>query len=100
MIKIENIIIIRWLKNLIGKYQHYGTCPNCGDSWWWKKSGGISYRRNGITLFEIMICKECLQNPVGLSLPRIERDLKKLQWNPKDIRLAKTAIMTFKVRKA
>ena len=98
--KIEDIIIIRWLKNLIGKSLHYGTCPNCGDSWWWKKSGGISYKRNGITLFEIMICKECLHNPAGLSLPRIERDLIKSQWNLGDIRLAKTAIMSFKVRKA
>ena len=97
---IKNIIIARWLKNLIGKSLHYDTCPNCGDSWWWKESGGISYKRNGNAIYEVMICKKCLQNPVRLSLLRIERDLKKLQWDPEDIRLAKTAIITFKVRKA
>lgn len=99
MIKIEDIIIIKWLGNQIGKYLHYEACPNCGDSWWWKSSGGINYKSNGNTLYEIMICKECLRNPEGLDLSKIEKDLSESQWDSGDIRLAKMAITSFKERK-
>ena len=31
----------RLIKNSIGSFLGYGTCPNCGDSWWWKENGVI-----------------------------------------------------------
>jgi hypothetical protein len=95
----ESIIIIKWLKNLIGDRLHYETCPNCGDSWWWKPAGGIAYKSEGNNLFEVMICKECLQNPARLNFIRIEKDLLKREWKQLDIKLARTAIINFKVRK-
>jgi hypothetical protein len=88
--------IIKKLKNTIGRNLHYETCPNCGDSWWWKKPEGIGYKSYSNILFEVVICKECLRNPAGLDLSRIERDLLGLGWNKKDIELARTAIERYK----
>ena len=98
MRQVESIIIVKWLKNLIGDHLHYEKCPNCGDSWWWKPAGGIAYKSDGSNLFEVMICKECLRNPGRLNFLKIEKDLAKLEWNRSDIRLARTAIINFKVR--
>jgi len=95
----ESIIIIKWLKNLIGDRLRYEKCPNCGDSWWWKSAGGIAYKSEENNSFEVMICKECLKNPARLSFMKIEKDLAKLDWSKSDIRLARTAILNYKVRK-
>ena len=95
----ESIIIIKWLNNLIGNRLHYEKCPNCGDSWWWKPAGGIAYKNEGNSLFEVMICRECLGNPARLNFLRIEGNLAKLDWAKSDIRLARTAIINYKVRK-
>lgn len=95
----ESIIIIKWLKNLIGNRLNYEKCPNCGDSWWWKAAGGIAYKNEGNNLFEVVICRECLQNPARLNFMRIDGNLAKLDWSKSDIRLARTAIINYKVRK-
>jgi len=95
----ESIIIIKWLKNLIGNRLRYEKCPNCGDSWWWKAAGGIAYKNEGNNLFEVVICRQCLQNPARLNFMRIDGNLAKLDWSKSDIRLARTAIINYKVRK-
>ena len=84
---------------MIGNYLHYDTCPNCGDSWWWKLAGGIAFKSEGSNLYEIMICKECLRDPARLSLMRIEKYLVKSGWEETDIRLAGIAIINYKVKK-
>lgn len=77
--------------NSIGSLLHYGGCPNCGDSWYWKSNGSIvvestralkkgeDYTGEDIIYAEItkgiMICKKCLAKPAELDEERIEKNL-------------------------
>ena len=46
----------RWLRNTIGTSLGYGRCMRCGDSWWYKKTGHVSYSDNR-GMFPV--CQEC-----------------------------------------
>jgi len=100
------------IMNFIGHNLGYGTCPNCGNSWYWVDSGGIDYKtlkkRKGfdvigdtksiiITVGDIshgiMICKKCLANPEDLDPKKIRANL---SWGPEEIELAIHAIKKFK----
>lgn len=99
-----------WLGNPIGSFLHYGTCPNCGDSWFWKSNGSIKfgkikdlsseYGTPSMPFIEIqhgvMICKECLANPAGLDEVKIEQDLFKYEWPPEDAAQVKEAVIRYK----
>lgn len=67
--------IIRMIKNLIGNFLEYGSCPNCGDSWWWKESKEIPYGKEENITYLVSICKECLSIPSQLDESRIRKDL-------------------------
>lgn len=100
------------VKNFAGSSLGYGTCPNCGDSWFWTESGDIwlgelkegndfsimgdSSHTSIIVNEGLMICKKCLSNPDKLDADRIGDDLLKSEWEPEKVVRAKRAINAFK----
>jgi hypothetical protein len=103
----------RIVKNSIGNFLGYGTCPNCGDSWRWKESSFICYGQleegkdytikgnipgaffGGISS-AVMICKECLLHPKSLNPDKIEKDLINSSWELRQAALAKIAVAHYK----
>ena len=67
--------ITRKAKNIAGHLAGYSGCPNCDDSWYWKKSGSIDYCDGR----GVMICEECLALP-RLDSPRIVNALRGYGW--------------------
>ncbi|MDO8516942.1 MAG: hypothetical protein Q7S33_02350 [Nanoarchaeota archaeon] len=87
-------------KNFIGSnLLGYSTCPNCGDSWWWKESKSITFDSNiNAIIFEegVMICKECVLNPKTLDENRICKNLLKWSWDEEKVQKVKEAIIQYK----
>jgi len=97
MIKVMISYTVRIVGNIIGGCLDYGTCPNCGDSWLWKPSSAITFRRSGCgcIIREVMICSKCISNPLGLVLPKIRQSLIESQWPPDDIRMVEMAVVDY-----
>lgn len=50
------------IKNIIGDFKGYGSCPHCNDSWYWKEILHIQYDVNLPQLSSnsiLPVCKEC-----------------------------------------
>lgn len=48
--------LARMLKNWWYHTSGFGRCARCGDSWAWKKTGGVQYSASG-SMFPV--CMEC-----------------------------------------
>lgn len=95
-------------KNMLGRYKKKACCPNCGDSWYWKKSGHISFSIDAVwgvstedgdfrkiqnTLTRsLAICQDCLSKPDQLDLAKIVSYLRQNGWQTEHLELAETAI--------
>lgn len=105
----------RSFKNFYGARIGYGTCPNDGDSWWWKESGSIligdlkegkDYKvqsgKSGMQIqttgvrYGVMICEECLDHPDRLDPAKIEKNLIESDWEPKKAAAARKAVEAYK----
>jgi len=102
-------------KNPIGNLLHYGACPNCGDSWFWKSNGSIPIgptRPLDVNNVEhiiyaeithgIMICKKCLSKPAQLDEVKIEQDLLSYPeggWTLERTAQVKEAVIRYKKEK-
>lgn len=89
--------------NLLGKIFDYGSCPNCDDSWRWKKSENFVFEtgEDG-TQRSIAICTECLANPSGLNADRMAANVNRHRWKWKrsKIRMIKAAISEYQKQTA
>jgi len=84
------------VKNLIGSALGYSSCPNCGDSWWWKEDGTLWFTLTS----GVIICKSCLLKPEKLDEKRILEHLKKHNnWPDEEIELVGEALKNFKAEK-
>lgn len=97
-------LLTKAVRNYRGTRQGYGCCPNCGDSWSWKKVSGIIFHTESLppfscVSFEVMICQECVKNPVVLDETRIIKDLKMNGWKPEKLSLVHKAVGAYKTRR-
>lgn len=86
----------RAVKNWIGSKNGFTTCPNCGDSLWWKPTGGIQYDSDFPCSRAISICFECLQNPASLNTDKIAEELKNSYTKLSEMEKIKAAINNYK----
>lgn len=82
----------RWFKNRIGSLLGYGSCPNCGNSWWLNKYGDIFYDKNS----GVLICNYCLKHPDRLDPDHIIVSLIKSRWRPEKAKLVWLAVGRYK----
>ena len=50
----------RWILNLLGRFLGYGSCAECGDSYYWKPWQALDYTEGENTSGMFPVCKECL----------------------------------------
>ena len=99
-------IPVRGIDNIKGDVRFISDCPNCGDSWYWKESGVLTYRQNSDNSSSgVMICQECLDNPAGLHVNRIAFMLwwppgLGISWEAENIELVKQAVRQYKADNA
>ena len=55
--------MLKTIRNNIGNIQGFGHCYHCKDTWNWKKTQSIPYKKDS---FMFPICKECF-----IKLPEI-----------------------------
>ncbi len=96
MYRFIKYFIYRFVKNCIGFFDGYGSCPNCGDRWNWKTSGSITFEGDCSSSSGVMVCNECLSEPPKLVVDRIVKDLKHSMWPQNEIESVKMAINTLK----
>lgn len=99
---------MRAIKNLLGKMQGFGCCPNCGNSYSWKPTGSLPYEGEpaGFSQSEggrvvinvgfqrgVLLCIECLEKPTGLDANRIATNLKEYGWERGNIVKVQSAIV-------
>jgi hypothetical protein len=83
---------VAFVKNRVGGLKGYGRCPNCDNSWYWKESKSVTFKRSAFVSKGVLICADCLQTPRGLNPERIAEALAKSQWNKEEVTLARKAI--------
>jgi hypothetical protein len=83
-----------------------GKCPSCRLPLYEGSYGSIPLKDQELKLFNtleerLIICNSCLNNPEDLSPERIEESLRgsKVKWGEEDIRLAVSAVRTYKAVK-
>lgn len=99
------------VKNGIGRMFGYQNCPNCGNSFWWKKESWIiiSDIKNLIRFLKLLgvenltdmrtdlsLCKECLNHPSTLEPSKIEQNLSQLGWSSEEKNRAIQAVKSYK----
>ena len=101
-------------KNIVGNFLGYGTCPNCGDTWWHNNSGsiefcelkaGVDYHYSGnmdapVIKGGVMICEKCLNHPEQLDAAKIGKDLIGCGWNKNKVTAVIKAVEDFKANPA
>lgn len=85
-------LVVRKVKNRVGRFMGYSGCPNCGDSWYWKPSGVVPYAKTR----GVMICEECLLDLDYLCIRTIEEDLLKAGWEPDEVNQVGFTLLNFK----
>lgn len=81
-----------FVKNMVGRRKGYGRCPNCNNSWYWKTSKSVTFKKFGRVSKGVLICVDCLASPKSLDLERIERTLIESQWDKEEATLARKAV--------
>jgi hypothetical protein len=82
------------IKNFIGSNLGYANCPNCGDSWWWKKDAILWFSSKS----GVLICKVCLSKPKQLNEKRIAENLQKYKWPDEEIVVVQEVVRQLKAR--
>jgi hypothetical protein len=88
------------------KVTELGKCPSCGLPLYEDSYGSIPLKDQELKLFNdlqerLIVCNSCLSNPEDLSPEKIEESLRgsKVKWRDQDIRLAVSAVNTYKTLK-